>query len=192
MSFFFVFIHSFYQRSCNNSSGDGANVFHPYVWTNEWIWLPSLGPSQGQSSGSFVCMCVCVCVCVCVVVSCWQPCVCVCVICCIVHFKSSVHLCLCLSSACTYLVLIFTFFAHILLLSVCVYVQLKVQIVYVCPLGLCAACCGVMTIYFLPPCTPTHTHPHLLDCHIQMQPFAGDVPRKCCPVIVLLCLPVVR
>lgn len=65
--------------------------------------------------------------------------------------------------------------------------------------GAAAACCAVMTIYFLPQCTQTHTNtfpallPHLLsDCPIQMQPFAGDVPRKCCPVIVSLCLPVVR
>ena len=138
-------------------------------------------------------------------VLCVHVCVRVCVICCKMHFRISVHLCLCLSSACTHLVLIFAFFAHLLLLTVCVYVQLKVRIVYVCPLGICAACCGV--IYFLPPCTPTYTHththththtsfpvlsPHLLDCHIQMQPFAGDVLRKCCPVIVLLCLPVVR
>lgn len=76
-----------------------------------------------------------------------------------------------------------------------------------CPVGLSPA-----FIYFifyflwhnddlLPPAVQTQTNTHLsplprpcLICgsHIHIQPFAGDVPRKCCPVIVSLCLPVVR
>ena len=115
-------------------------------------------------------------------VLCVHVCVRVCVICCKMHFRISVHLCLCLSSACTHLVLIFAFFAHLLLLTVCVYVQLKVRIVYVCPLGLCAACCGVMTIYFLPPCTPTYTHTHT-HTHTHLSLFSpltsSTVTFKC-------------
>lgn len=30
--------------------------YHPYVWMNEWIWLASLGPSQGQSAASITCV----------------------------------------------------------------------------------------------------------------------------------------
>lgn len=30
--------------------------YHPYVWMNEWIWLASLGPSQGQSAVSVTCV----------------------------------------------------------------------------------------------------------------------------------------
>lgn len=69
-----------------------------------------------------------------------------------------------------------------------------------CPLGLSAAFCGVMTISFLPQCmhkqtpiVPRSPLSRLLSgSPIQMQPFAGDVSRKCCPVIVSLCLPVAR
>lgn len=50
---------------------------HMYEWMNEWIWLLSLGPSQGQSLG-----CVSVRV------------VCVYLVFVVAHFKTSVHLCL--------------------------------------------------------------------------------------------------
>lgn len=83
--FFFIFLSSFFvpsfhQCSCNNWR-DGANVFYPYVWMNEWIWLQSLGPFQGQSV--YVCVVWCVCSYMCILVFV------------VVHFKTSIPLCPC-------------------------------------------------------------------------------------------------
>lgn len=63
------FVPSFYQQSCNNSSGEWANVFHPYVWMNEYHYQV-LDPLKDKVLCVFVCV--------------HLP---------VVHFKTGVHLC---------------------------------------------------------------------------------------------------
>lgn len=146
--FFFLFVLSFYQHSCNNSGGEMEQMYstHMYERMNEYDYHV-LDPLKDIVL-CFLCVCLCVCMCACFTSASF------CTAC--NAAKHSVYLCSCLT---------YCFEWDFCFICACLHAQLKAHAWWVSSTDSVLSFCCIITIYFIPRCTRKQkTHLFLLSC----------------------------